>query len=448
MHAQLAPKLLCRFAGGPTVETAFRAEASLLTSSRLPAHTTLWLLGVSLLLGSVLVVSAVDNYRTALAEKEAATTHEGVAIFERLSIDWGAPDQVLAEELAAGLAESQAMFLGVWENDRLIASAGKTEFPDLGPTPFKLQLERNRARMSFPGLYKGPRDRPPPTSTFVGLRLPTERVFVVEFVPHAAQALASRALGGLILASSVAILLTSAASFIWRMGRRGEQLRLELERKEHLARLGAMSAVLAHEIRNPLASLKGHAQLLAEEPHDPRTAAKIDRVVKDAIRLEVLTNDLLQFARSGSVHASPSSPVEVLEAAALSVDVGRVRVSTEGAPERWSLDAGRMEQVLINLLDNALRVTPEGKKVSAEVGSAGKELVYTVRDHGPGVPSAQRARIFDAFHTTNHRGTGLGLAVARRIVELHGGRIEVDDGPEGGAVFRVRLPALASQPIP
>jgi signal transduction histidine kinase len=416
--------------------------------SQLPAHTTLWLLGVSLLLGSVLVVSAVDNYRSALAEKEAATTHEGMAIFERLSIDWTSGDQVLSEELAAGLPDPQAMFLGVWESDRLVANAGKTEFPDLGPTPFKLQLDRNRARMSFPGLYKGPRDHPVPKSTFVGLRLPTDRVFVVEFIPHAAQALARRALAGLILASSVAILLTSAAAILWRVGRRGEQLRLELERKEHLARLGAMSAVLAHEIRNPLASLKGHAQLLAEEPHDARTAAQIDRVVKDAIRLEVLTNDLLQFARSGSVQASPSSPTEVLESAALAVDAGRVRVTAEGAPDRWSLDPGRMEQVLVNLLDNALRVTPADKKVMAEVVSSGKELVYTVRDHGPGVPPAQRARIFDAFHTTNVRGTGLGLAVARRIVELHGGRIEVDDGPEGGAVFRVRLPALASQPIP
>ncbi len=225
-------------------------------------------------------------------------------------------------------------------------------------------------------------------------------------------------------------------------------MREELERKEHLARLGAMSAVMAHEIRNPLASLKGHAQLLAEEPHDERTTRQIERVLKDAIRLEALTNDLLQFARSGSVKASPSSPVEVLEAATLAVDTKRVCVSATGAPERWALDPGRMEQVLVNLLDNALRVTPADKSVSADVASAGKELVYTVRDHGPGVPAAERGRIFDAFHTTSVRGTGLGLAVARRIVELHGGRIEVDDAASGGAVFRVRLPLLASQPIP
>ena len=417
--------------------------------SKLRAHTTLLgLLGVSLLLGSALVVFAAYNYRGALSEAEASTTHEGLGIFETLRVDWGADDRVLGGALASELEGSHASYLGLWESGRLVAWAGKTAFPGMEPTPFRLQRERGHARMTFPGLYTGPRDRPVPASPFVGLRLPADRVFVVEFVPHAADTLARRALAGVVLASGVAALLTSVAAFLWHLGRRGEQMRAELERKEHLARLGAMSAVLAHEIRNPLASLKGHAQLLAESPHDARTAAQIERVLKDAIRLEILTNDLLQFARSGSVHASSASPVDVLEAAASAVDSRRVRVSAEGAPDRWVLDPRRMEQVLVNLLDNALRVTPADRQVAAEVGRAGADLVYTVRDHGPGVPPAERARIFDAFHTTSVRGTGLGLAVARRIVELHGGHIEIDDGASGGAVFRVRIPPFVSQPSP
>jgi signal transduction histidine kinase len=429
--------------------------------SKLRTRTTLLgLLVVSILLGSALVVFAVYNYRGALAEAEPATTHEGLHIFEQLagfhawtsktgeaSVDWGAKDDVLRDALASELWRSRASYVGLWDSGRLMTSVGVTVFPGMEPTPLRLQCARGHARMSFPGIYMGPRDRPFPPS-YTGLRLPAERVVVLEFVPHAADALARRALAGVALASTMAALLTSIAAFLWHLGRRGEQMRAELERKEHLARLGAMSAVLAHEIRNPLASLKGHAQLLAEGRHDAQTTAQIERVLKGATRLEDLTNDLLQFAGSGSVQTSPASPIGVLEAAASAVDSRRVRVSAEGAPERWSLDAGRMEQVLVNLLDNALRVTPPDQQVAAEVARAGADLLYTVRDHGPGVPRAERARVFDAFHTTSVRGTGLGLAVARRIVELHGGRIEIDDGTGGGAVFTVRIPALASQPSP
>ncbi|HEY3592896.1 MAG TPA: ATP-binding protein, partial [Polyangiaceae bacterium] len=250
-----------------------------------------------------------------------------------------------------------------------------------------------------------------------------------------------RALGGLVLSAGAAIVLMSAAVVLWHFGRRTERMRADLERQEHLARLGAMSAVLAHEIRNPLASLKGNAQLLAEDLGSPRTLIRVDRVVKAAIRLEELTNDLLHFARSGAVHTAPTSPAGVLESAALTMATERILLSLSGAPSSWKLDAGRMEQVLVNLLDNALKVTPDGQQVLAEVRRSGSDLVYAVHDHGPGVPESERGRIFEPFHTTSVRGTGLGLAVARRIVELHGGRIEVEDDPQGGAVFRVLIPA-------
>jgi two-component system sensor histidine kinase HydH len=367
--------------------------------------------------------------------------HQGVDIFERLAVDWRAKDDALRASLKTSLGASHATYLGVWESDRLIVAAGQTAFPGLRPTPLRLQLERDRARMSFPGLFPGPGDRPVADSAPAGMKLPVDRVFVVEFVPTQAQALVRRALLGLFLSSSAAALLMSAAAVLWQLGRRTDCMRGELARREQLAQLGAMSAVLAHEIRNPLSSLKGNAQLLAENPNDGRVSARIERVVRDAVRLETLTNDLLQFAQSGAVQRSPTSPARVLEAASLTVDSTRVQILTAGAPDRWSLDAGRMEQVLVNLLDNALRVTPTNLKVVAEVARSGDELVYAVRDRGPGVPASERSRIFEPFHTTRVQGTGLGLAVARRIVGLHGGRIEVDDAPDHGAVFRVSIPA-------
>jgi two-component system sensor histidine kinase HydH len=265
-------------------------------------------------------------------------------------------------------------------------------------------------------------------------------VLVIEFEPVETNDLNTRALVGLWLSSGAALLLTSAAFVLWRFGRRAQRMEGELERQRHLATLGSMSAVLAHEIRNPLAALKGHAQLLAEKAEDPKMEARVRRVVDEALRLETLTNDLLDFARSGAVHPVASSPVTVLDEAAAATVPGRIEQETAGAPASWSFDAGRMQQVLINLLENALAATPGDEKVTVTIDRVGEELVFSVRDRGPGVPEADRARIFEPFHTTKLRGTGLGLAVCKRIVELHGGRIEVDDAPGGGALFRVCLP--------
>ena len=95
--------------------------------------------------------------------------------------------------------------------------------------------------------------------------------------------------------------------------------------------------------------------------------------------------------------------------------------------------------MLGNLLDNAAQAAPEAT-VHARVHGDARRLVFEIRDHGPGVPPEERARIFEPFHTTRTRGTGLGLAVTQRIVEQHGGTIEVLDAPGGGACFRVTLP--------
>jgi two-component system sensor histidine kinase HydH len=419
-------------------------------SHRIRLHSTEWgSLVVALVLGSALVGLAVLNYRDAVAATEPATLHQGFEMFRRLKIQWNDSGEALRQTLPGAIEPGGMSYLGLWESDQLLASAGRSEFPGLNPTPFELQTGNHRARMCFPGRATDPRSGAAPAALRrpeAALRrpeatVPMNRVVVWEFEPTAASALVRRALVGLVLSSSAAALLMSAAVVLWRANRRAECMRVELNRKAHLARLGAMSAVLAHEIRNPLSSLKGNAQLLAENTTDPRAATRVDRVVKAAIRLEVLTNDLLNFARSGAVHAAPTSPAQVLEAAAQTMGNKRIELSLAGAPASWLLDAGRMEQVLVNLLDNALKATPDDQTVSAEVARAGGELVYAVRDHGPGVPASERAHIFEPFHTTSCRGTGLGLAVARRIVELHGGRIEVDDAPEGGAIFLVRIPA-------
>ncbi|HSL83349.1 MAG TPA: ATP-binding protein, partial [Thermoanaerobaculia bacterium] len=229
---------------------------------------------------------------------------------------------------------------------------------------------------------------------------------------------------------------------LWRFSLREERLKAAVERDRRLAALGEMAAVLAHEIRNPLASMKGHAQLLAERlATGSAERGKADRVVDEARRLEELTSDLLSFVRSKQVERSEVSPAEVLAAAARDVDGTRLRLEVEHAPPTWSLDPHLMQQALANLLRNALQASEEGDPAGARIRQEDGHLVVRVWDRGQGVPEGDRERIFEPFYTTRTRGTGLGLAVARRIVTLHGGRIEVDGRAGGGAVFRVAIPA-------
>lgn len=267
------------------------------------------------------------------------------------------------------------------------------------------------------------------------------RALLVEFEPIMRQELEAGALRSLGIGGAASLALVVVALGLWRFSLREERLKAAVERDRRLAALGEMAAVLAHEIRNPLASMKGHAQLLAE-----RLAAgspergKADRVVDEARRLEELTSDLLSFVRSKQVERREVSPAKVLAAAAHDVDGSRLELETKGAPATWSLDPHLMQQALGNLLRNALQASEEGDPAGAEVRQEDGDLVFRVWDRGEGVPEGDRERIFEPFYTTRTRGTGLGLAVARRIVTLHGGSIQVADREGGGAEFRVGVP--------
>ena len=239
-------------------------------------------------------------------------------------------------------------------------------------------------------------------------------------------------IGGVAAAS----LLGVAIVLVLRESRRNAEER-ERERERRLANIGEMSAVLAHEIKNPLASLKGNAQLLASLlPNGEKSKTKAERVVDEAIRLEKLTNDLLRFVRTGAIDREVIDPAALVREAATSVP-GDVTVDTDRAPKTWSLDAARIREVVVNLVDNAVAAGPP---VVARVTEEQDKLVIEVSDQGKGVADEDREKIFEAFQTTKTQGTGLGLAVARRVIEQHGGTIVALSNPGGGALFRAEIP--------
>jgi two-component system sensor histidine kinase HydH len=266
---------------------------------------------------------------------------------------------------------------------------------------------------------------------------------IFEFEPSATRELLASSRRSLIFSSVTSAVMMLAALAAFRWIRRREAMQDQLARERHLATLGQMSAVMAHELRNPLASLKGHAQLLAEALPEGRSRTKAERVVKEAVRLEDLTASLLSFVRTGTIQRQEADPVSVVRAAAEEVDPRRIEVDVQAAPPTWSLDSARMQQVLSNLLRNAVQASPAGAPVFARVATDAGSLIYEVRDQGTGIPAGLETVIFEPFHTQRPLGNGLGLAVARRVVELHGGSIHASNHPEGGALFRVRIPLAA-----
>jgi two-component system sensor histidine kinase HydH len=270
--------------------------------------------------------------------------------------------------------------------------------------------------------------------------MPPPRV-VIEVEPQLARASFQRAFRDLLISLAVALAWIVASGIFYRLRRRARKAEADLSERRHLAALGEMSAVIAHEIRNPLASLKGHAQLLEEQLADnERRQAKARRIVNEAVRLEELTKSLLDFVRAGNLKEGESDPRGLAIRAAEMVDAARVNVDAGGAPPGWPLDAMRMEQVLVNLLRNGLQASPAGASVDLRVAAEDGGLVFEIADRGKGIPEEMRERLFDPFVTGRTQGTGLGLAVVHRVTERHGGDVRVCDRPGGGTIFRVWLP--------
>jgi two-component system sensor histidine kinase HydH len=265
---------------------------------------------------------------------------------------------------------------------------------------------------------------------------------VIEFTPaFDARLRAGATRTTFIAGGAIVVLLLFAASFTYQSVRQARVAATE-ERQRRLAALGQMSSVMAHELRNPLASLKGHAQLLLESsPQGSAAERKAARVVSEAERLERLTNELLAFVGDGAIERQPVDAEPWVRGAIGDELAPRVRVRVRPDDLRLSIDGARLALAVTNLARNAVAANGEAEGgVELTLETDGDDASIVVRDHGPGLPSGQEQRLFEPFFTTKSQGTGLGLAVARRAVEQHGGTVVARNHPDGGAELRVTLP--------
>ncbi len=224
------------------------------------------------------------------------------------------------------------------------------------------------------------------------------------------------------------------------------QLEEAMRRSDRLAAVGKLAAGLAHEIRNPLASMCGSIELLGNASGlNAKDRRLMQIVLREGERLEALVRDFLSFAR-------PTQPQlgrldvgrlleETLAVVAPEAKAGGFTLSAEVEPGVLArADASQLKQVVWNLISNAKEACERGGAVRVRLRREGDCAVLEVEDSGAGIAAEDLARIFDPFFTTKERGTGLGLAIVHRIVEAHAGRIEVNSAPGKGSVFRIELP--------
>ncbi len=221
----------------------------------------------------------------------------------------------------------------------------------------------------------------------------------------------------------------------------------QMKRAERMFAVGQLAAGLAHEIRNPLGSVAGAAGILQRNANlEPKHKECVEIINKESQRLNRLLTDFLDFARPRTPECQPIDVNalldSVLKLAAHGIDMEGIHLRRDaGVPvPQIEGDPEMLEQMLLNLVMNAIQAMPGGGEIVVSAALHQGKLLIRVRDQGCGIDAALRDKIFDPFFTTKESGTGLGLPVAHQIVEQHGGILTAEPNPDAGMTFSVALP--------
>jgi PAS domain S-box-containing protein len=232
-----------------------------------------------------------------------------------------------------------------------------------------------------------------------------------------------------------------------------EDARRQLAHSEKLSALGTLVLGVGHEIKTPLTFIATHLYHVQRRLDDLRPAAPgavdgllphVQEALEGVDRINQLVLELRRFTRTqpgARVHA----PLDEAVAGALRIFRATHRGVAQpeedlAAPRPLALDLIQLQQVVLNLLENAAEAVPPGGRIQVRTRDAGDHAELAVSDEGPGIPPEVQARMFEAFYTTKAHGSGLGLSIVRRIVEAHGGSVSCETGPGRGTAFRVLLP--------
>jgi signal transduction histidine kinase len=222
------------------------------------------------------------------------------------------------------------------------------------------------------------------------------------------------------------------------------RLQKELEQRNQLAFIGQMTAVLAHEIRNALGSIKGYVQWVYEkfEKPDPKKEG-LSVVLRGVERIESLINDLLRFSRKEQYSIQPLDPGYLIrEVVKSAISNWNGKVEVDAKPGTWAMgDREKLYQVLVNVTRNAIQAMESDGNLEISVRQEGPWVKIRVKDTGPGITAEGLPRLFTPFYTTKTDGTGLGLAYSKKVMEGMGGKITLSNRRgRTGAVLSIQVP--------
>jgi len=223
--------------------------------------------------------------------------------------------------------------------------------------------------------------------------------------------------------------------------------RTQMSRAEHLATLGELATGLAHEIRNPLAGIAGVMDIIGRDlPESSPAREVLGEVQQEILQIKRILSDLLETARprppdfrAADLNSTTEHAVSLARQQTISRPI-EIKLSRAHELPPVEHDAGQIQQVLLNLLLNAIQAIDDAGNIRVRVGSDDGFATVAISDTGRGIPPEHLANIFRPFYTTKKRGTGLGLSLVSRIVEAHGGRVQVASTPGQGSQFMVWLP--------
>ena len=358
-----------------------------------------------------------------------------------------------------GTTNTLIRFTQVYEGDRLLlhwgqdASSGVVEnvtcnhplnFEDVRQRVFQATSQSSESgvcRLSMPlNLGENRAGR-----LVVGLASPSLSTQVEEL----SKRMSSRALRLSLFGTSLLALL---AAYIVYLNDRTRELELKLEKEKRLAYVGTIAAGMAHEIRNPLSSVKMNIQMIEDrlsefgEKESDYLVTKVGRIHSETARLEESVNNFLTFARPKplervwtNLNEAIDHIIDFLEPACASDGVRIVRDYSRDLPQVY-IDPDQFGQAIENLVRNAHQAISKGGTIEIYTGRHERHVEIRISDDGPGIPADVREKMFEIFFTTKESGTGLGLTIVKQIVEAHGGTVTFDTIPGRGTTFTIRLP--------
>jgi len=228
------------------------------------------------------------------------------------------------------------------------------------------------------------------------------------------------------------------------------RIRAEIRKKQRLAEMGEVVARVAHEMRNPLFGISSSAQILDMELSlDPGQKRLMDSLLSESRRLNKLVEELLESTREVRINKRSVNLISIIDASVSVLDTMllqkeiRLLRNLPSDERNINVDFEKLEQVIINLVTNAIDASPRGSSIELSVIEINGDIMLKVADQGEGIPQEIFDKIFDVFYSTKKHGTGLGLPISRNIIEAHGGSLNAVNNPTCGATFTIRLPLIA-----